>query len=1023
MDPPHKNLIELLHGTDQLKWTALNSHNIKRFSENEIEKITRKNRTMVGQGAFGKVYAGTLEDKGMVAVKKLDHNESKMREYLAKEIIVHSQINHRNVTRLIGYCLEENALMMVTEYMPGGNLNDILHRDVRPISLDTRLRIAMECAEALGYIHSHMYTPVIHGDIKPANILLNHKLNAKISDFGISRLVNTDNTLYTMHVMGSIGYMDPLFVRTGHLTPKSDVYSFGVVLLEIFTRKKVKTDNNGLSLVDSFILSHSKGYRRVRKMFDAEISDGGNTKILEGIAKLIGECLGMKIHKRPEMKIVAERLQVLRRAHHQGQERVGLFSWGRKNILDFSAERIKGLLESRGQVIGQGILGKMYKVTLDSGTVLAMKRMKGDFQLPEEEFKRRIAVINDIQNLLVMPLLWYYYYSNNEWLLAYDYMPMGSLAALLHDKSYAGARLDWEQRVGIALNVAHGVAAIHSAGPAVCHGNIKSSNILLTSDCDVRLSEHGLHTLSCISLSSVSGYHSPEVTVISSDVTKQSDTYSFGILLLELLTGKSPEHMLLKEGVDLPHWVQSVPRKEWTTKVLDAELHKQQKSAVVEMQKLLHLATVCCARTAIKRPTIFEVVQQMERIRRFSIVHWGSAPAEPSIPVKETELAVEQKQDVSANKIYEIQNKLASQESTGKIVSPQKRDVSANKIYEIQNKLALQESTGKLVSPLATMIELVLLGGSGSFGTTWKVTTTEREGIMVMKLIENVDLPEAEFDRRIAAIEAIKSELLVPLHWHHFGNGEKILMYSYMPMGSLSLLLHGNGDYGKFKLDWEQQTTIALTVAHGLAAIHSAGPRACHGNIKSSNILLTSDYEARLSEHGVYTLLNMSSFVDATRVSGYLAPEVTADTRVTKEADVYSFGILLIELLTAREPAEASLRGKGLDLSRWVHSIAREDWMTKVFDVELVAQHSAAAQEMEQLLHLAMDCCTSFNLRPKISEVVSRIEHVRASGSLGSPPRKIYKSMGNPLPEGHADDQKWMEFMGTINEDLEDVPP
>ncbi|CAL4939693.1 unnamed protein product [Urochloa decumbens] len=618
MDPPDNNLIELLHENDQLKWTACNSHNIKRFSENEIEKITSKYRTMVGQGAFGKVYAGTLEDKSMVAVKKLDHNDSKMKQCLAKEIIVHSQINHRHVTRLIGYCLEENALMMVTEYIPNGNLNDILHRDVRPISLDTRLRIAMECAQALGYMHSQMYTPVIHGDIKPANILLDHNLSAKISDFGISRLVNTDNTLYTMHVMGSIGYMDPLFVRTGHLTPKSDVYSFGVVLLEI----------------------------RVREMFDAEISDLGNTKILKGIAKLIGECLGMEIHKRPEMTNVAERLQELRRAHHQGQERVGLFSWGRKNKLDFSAKRMKGLLESRGQVIGQGLLGKMYKVTLDSGTVLAMKRMKG-----------------------------------------------------------------------------------------------------------------------------------------------------------------------------LGGWSNCLP-----------------------------------------------------------------------------------------------------------------------------------------------------------------FATTEREGIMALKLIENVDLLEAEFDRHIATIKGIKSELLVPLHWHHFGNsGEKIIMYSYMPMGSLSALLHGNGVIGKFKLDWEQRTTIALTVAHGLAAIHSAGPRACHGNIKSSNVLLTNDYEARLSEHGLYTLVNMPSFVAATRVSGYHAPEVTADTRVTKEADVYSIGILLIELLTAREPADAALRGG--NFSRWVHSIAREDWKKKVFDAELVRQlQGAAAKGMEQFLHLAMDCCTSYDLRPTIYEVASRIEDI-ARGS------------------------------------------
>uniref|UniRef100_A0A0A9GFI8 Protein kinase domain-containing protein n=1 Tax=Arundo donax TaxID=35708 RepID=A0A0A9GFI8_ARUDO len=130
--------------------------------------------------------------------------------------------------------------MMVTEYTPHGNLSDILHQENIPIPLDIRLRIATQCAEALAYMHSYMYTQVIHGDVKPANILLDGSLNAKISDFGISRLVNTDKTLYTENVKGSIGYMDPLFAQDGRFTGKSDVYSFGV-LVELITRRKATT--------------------------------------------------------------------------------------------------------------------------------------------------------------------------------------------------------------------------------------------------------------------------------------------------------------------------------------------------------------------------------------------------------------------------------------------------------------------------------------------------------------------------------------------------------------------------------------------------------------------------------------------------------------------------------------------------------------------------------------------------------------------------------------------------------------
>ncbi|GJN38945.1 hypothetical protein PR202_gb28028 [Eleusine coracana subsp. coracana] len=175
-------------------------------------------------------------------------------------------------------------------------------------------------------MHSQMYGQVIHGDIKPANILLDESLNAKISDFGISKLLSTDKTLYTTHVIGSIGYMDPFFVRTGRLTSKSDVYSFGVVLLELISRRKAIDDDGTISLTEDFTRALSKK-KKIRELFDVEIADVDNMKILEQIGKLAAKCLAMEIDIRPEMKDVAECLRVLRKSQYQREDKVALFRW------------------------------------------------------------------------------------------------------------------------------------------------------------------------------------------------------------------------------------------------------------------------------------------------------------------------------------------------------------------------------------------------------------------------------------------------------------------------------------------------------------------------------------------------------------------------------------------------------------------------------------------------------------------------------------------------------------------------
>ncbi|XP_023519825.1 probable inactive receptor kinase At1g48480 [Cucurbita pepo subsp. pepo] len=266
--------------------------------------------------------------------------------------------------------------------------------------------------------------------------------------------------------------------------------------------------------------------------------------------------------------------------------------------------------------------------------------------------------------------------------------------------------------------------------------------------------------------------------------------------------------------------------------------------------------------------------------------------------------------------------------------------------------------------------------GKGTFGTAYKAAL-EVGSVVAVKRLKDVTITEREFREKVEAVGSMDHENLVPLRAYYFSADEKLIVYDYMSMGSLSALLHGNKGAGRTPLSWEIRSGIALGAARGIEYLHSQGPNVSHGNIKSSNILLTKSYDVRVSDFGLAHLVGPSS--SPNRVAGYRAPEVTDPRKVSHKADVYSFGVLLLELLTGKAPTYSLLNEEGVDLPRWVQSVVREEWTSEVFDLELL-RYQNIEEEMVQLLQLAVDCAAQYpDKRPTMSEVTKRIEELRQS--------------------------------------------
>lgn len=296
------------------KQGSINS--IRIFKSKELAKATDNfsEGQICGRGGFGTVYKGNLSDGTIVAIKKSKIVDQSQTEQFINEITVQSQINHRNVVRFLGCCLETPVPLLVYEFITNGTLSDHLHVNNNDTKMPwrTRLRIAAETAGVLAYLHSAHSTPIIHRDIKPTNILLDDDFTSKVSDFGASRLIPKNEDEMCTMVQGTLGYLDPEYFLTSQLNEKSDVYSFGVVLVELMTGLKAVSfdrQEQDWNLVNYFLSLMKED--RVLEIVDGGIANEEHIEEIMKVANVAKMCLMVKGEERPTMKEVAIELESL----------------------------------------------------------------------------------------------------------------------------------------------------------------------------------------------------------------------------------------------------------------------------------------------------------------------------------------------------------------------------------------------------------------------------------------------------------------------------------------------------------------------------------------------------------------------------------------------------------------------------------------------------------------------------------------------------------------------------------------
>ncbi|XP_071741651.1 probable receptor-like protein kinase At5g38990 [Rutidosis leptorrhynchoides] len=583
----------------------------QRFTLAEIRSATNNfdETFVIGRGGFGKVYKSTSKI-GLVegvAFKRLKTTSDQGALEFEAEIELLSKLRHANLVSLIGYCSEGNEMVLAYEFMPNGNLQDHLHKTGTDLSWLQRLKICVGAARGLDYLHTGTSTQhgVIHRDVKTSNILLDANFSAKLSDFGLAKVgpINQTQTFVSTLVKGTFGYMDPSYFFSGHLTRKSDVYAFGVVLFEVLSGKKAvdrSLDNEQWSLA-LWVQDKIKD-RKLSHIIDPRLIGQISKKSLKEFASIAAQCLHNHPNQRPTMAQVVVKLDSIFLQERNTTGSVG----DRVNVIN----RVKYFFKGNTEFMTVAEGGSKYVIRAPNVQKSNDQSLGAELlHLKAKEFNHATEPIED-----------------------------HSLYKLLF-RQEGKTSLSWVARLKIALAAAQGLSLLHQKKQPA-YMQFKTSLILVDSENNATLSdsevveEDSFFTVGSYDLSKdttvyaapewfryqadkFDGFYFPKSHCVKDGETNlagfglKSEIYSFGVVLLELLTGmqvydeKRPDRKQ-----NLVRWATPLlSERENLGMIVDPQLVEDNDDPPKGAFKLALLISKCLQRDQEQRPSMEQILQ------------------------------------------------------------------------------------------------------------------------------------------------------------------------------------------------------------------------------------------------------------------------------------------------------------------------------------------------------------------------------------------------------------------------------